>query len=75
MFESHSPSLDEKQIASYLDEGRLCKALEAKEAGRYAEAVRLFGQIKTADAAFQSALVSEIHALNQLLLMYRTSSC
>jgi len=61
MFESHSLSLDEKQIASYLDEGRLCKALEAKEAGRYTEALKLFSKIKTADAAFQSALVSEKH--------------
>lgn len=63
LFESNSLSLDEKQIKSYLEEGRVCKALEAKEAGRYPEAVRLFNQIKTADAAFQSALLHKELAL------------
>lgn len=57
MFEGSDVSLSPKDVSAYLDEGRLFQAMEAKNAGRHSQAIRLLGQIKSADAAFQSALV------------------
>ena len=50
--------LSEAQVRCYLDEGRLFRAVHAKETGNYAEAIQIFEMIHSADASFQAALVS-----------------
>jgi len=61
MFEPSSDSdvdkIDASDVQAYLDEGRLFRALQAREQRDYEEAIRLLEQINTSEAAFQTALV------------------
>jgi hypothetical protein len=57
LFENRDELLSDKDIDSYLDEGHLYLAKQAKNEGHYDQALNLLNQIQTAEASFETALV------------------
>jgi len=57
LFENNDEQLSEADIRSYLDEGRLFVAKQAREKALYTEALKLLNLVHTAEASFQTALV------------------
>ena len=70
LFDQHNVQLSEADLRRFFDEGRLFQAKQLKDTEQYMEAIKLFGQISTADASFQAALVRvEIKCNRPLFLL------
>ena len=75
MFESSDgdvKKMSAAEIQAYLDEGRLFRAMQAKEQGDNTQAIKLFEQINTAEAAFQMAQVGYFFYPINILLFQST---
>jgi len=57
LFENNDDRISESDVRSYLDEGRLFLAKEARDKGSYTEALKLLNQVHTAEASYETALV------------------
>ena len=69
LFDQRDVQLSETDLHRYFDEGRLFQAKQFKDAEQYMEAIKLFGQISTADASFQAALVRVEFKCNRSLFL------
>jgi len=74
LFENYDEQLSEKDIVAYLDEGHLNLAKDAKNNGRFEEALSLLNRMQTAEASFETALVKYC-LLSSLAAIYAFISC